>query len=93
MPQMKPYAKAAAYMGLVLVTPVSGWVCFKLGQYIDAHAGTTWVAITGLIIGCAAGMYETYREAMRIEGLTSLTGKSSPDTDDGDDQSGKPDQP
>ena len=74
-PQMTPYAKAAAYMGLALVTPVSGWICYKVGQYLDRQMGTSWAAVVGLIIGCAAGMYETYREGLRIEGLSSLTSK------------------
>jgi hypothetical protein len=72
---MTPYAKAAAYMGLALVTPVSGWVCYKLGQFLDARMGTSWAAVAGLMIGCAAGMYETYREGLRIEGLSSVVSK------------------
>jgi hypothetical protein len=27
------------------------------------------------MVGCAAGMYETYREGLRIEGLSSLVSK------------------
>jgi F0F1-type ATP synthase assembly protein I len=72
---MTPYAKAAAYMGLALVTPVSGWVCYKIGQFLDRQMGTSWAALVGLIIGCAAGMYETYREGLRIEGLSALDSK------------------
>jgi F0F1-type ATP synthase assembly protein I len=72
---MTSYAKAGAYMGLALVTPVSGWICYKIGQFLDRQLGTSWVAVVGLMIGCAAGMYETYREGLRIEGLSSLVSK------------------
>ena len=64
-----PYAKAGAYMGLVFVTPISGWVCYKIGQYLDVSYGTNWMNMAGLMLGCAAGMYETFRQAVRIEGL------------------------
>lgn len=72
---MTSYAKAAAYMGLAFVTPVSGWICYEIGKFGDARWGTSWVAMAGLLVGCAAGMYETYREALRIEGLKSLIPK------------------
>jgi F0F1-type ATP synthase assembly protein I len=72
---MTSYAKAAAYMGLALVTPISGWVCYKIGQFLDRQMGTSWAAVVGLMIGCAAGMYETYREGLRIEGLSGLVPK------------------
>ncbi len=74
MPQMTPYAKAAAYSGLVLVTPISGWICYKLGQFLDQRAGTAWISLAGLLIGCASGMYETYSAAVRIEGLDKPKG-------------------
>ena len=69
MPQMTPYAKAAAYSGLALVTPISGWIGYKVGQILDRHSGTTWVAVAAMMVGCAAGIYETYVAALRIEGM------------------------
>lgn len=90
---MTPYAKGAAYMGLALVTPISGWICYEIGLALDRQMGTSWVSMAGLLIGCAAGMYETYREGLRIEGLKSLVsrppkpeppdGKSPPKTPQG----------
>lgn len=64
-----PYAKAAAYAGLALVTPISGYFFYRLGQWLDGKLGTEWLAIAGLLMGCAGGMYETFRQAVRIEGL------------------------
>lgn len=66
---MSPYAKAAAYMGLAMVTPISGWVCYKIGQWLMVRMETPWLDVIGLIIGCAAGIYETFTQAMKIEGL------------------------
>ncbi len=66
---MSGYAKAGAYTGLAFVTPISGWVCYKIGQWLDQHYATNWLWLAGLIVGCVAGMYETFRQAMRIEGL------------------------
>lgn len=66
---MSPYAKAGAYMGLAMVTPVSGWVCYKIGQWLMIRTGMPWLDLVGMMLGCAAGIYETFRQAMRIEGL------------------------
>jgi F0F1-type ATP synthase assembly protein I len=66
---LSPYAKAGAYAGLAFVTPISGFVCYKIGEWLDRHYGTGYFYLVGLILGCAAGMYETVRQAVRIEGL------------------------
>lgn len=76
---MSPYAKAGAYVGLALVTPISGWICYKLGLWLDQSWGTGYVGLVGLIVGCAAGMYETFRQAMRIEGLDRARGNEGLD--------------
>lgn len=73
--EMSGYAKAAAYAGLAFVTPASGWVCYKLGQFLDQEWGTGYMYLVGLIVGCAAGMYETFRQAVKIEGLDKPRGK------------------
>ena len=62
-------AKAGAYMGLAFITPAAGYVGFLLGQYAASKTGVSWLDTAGLLLGCAAGMYETGREATRIEGL------------------------
>lgn len=66
---LSAYAKAGAYAGLAFVTPISGWVCYKLGQWLDQRYETGYLSLVGLIVGCGAGMYETFRQATRIEGL------------------------
>jgi hypothetical protein len=66
---MTSWGKAGAYMGLAFITPISGYACYVLGQYVDQQYHSKWAAVAGIIIGCAAGMYETVRQAIRIEGL------------------------
>jgi hypothetical protein len=66
---LSPYAKGAAYMGLATVTPIAGWIGHHIGAAIDASSGTHFAALTGLLIGCAAGMYETFCQALKIEGF------------------------
>jgi len=81
MPGMSPYSKAAAYAGLALVTPISGWICYKLGEYLDRQSGADYFALAGLLVGCAAGIYETYRTALHIEGYDK-PGGPPPDSND-----------
>ncbi len=66
---LSAYAKAGAYAGLAFVTPISGFVCYKIGDWLDQRYGTGYLYLVGLILGCVAGMYETFRQAVRIEGL------------------------
>jgi hypothetical protein len=66
---MSSYAKAGAYAGLALVTPISGWICYQIGLWLDQRYGTGWMSTLGLMLGCGLGMYETFKAAVRIEGL------------------------
>lgn len=62
---MSPWAKAGAYMGLAFIVPISGYICYWIGGKVGGHLGE----MIGLLLGLAAGIYEVYREAMRIEGF------------------------
>ncbi len=66
---MTGYAKAGAYMGLAFITPIAGYVGYLAGVWLAPRLGVAWLDTAGLLLGCAAGMYETWRQAMRIEGL------------------------
>lgn len=63
------YSKAGAYMGLALVTPIAGYLGYLGGQWAAGHFGVSWLDTVGLMLGCVAGMYETGKQALRIEGL------------------------
>jgi cadmium resistance protein CadD (predicted permease) len=60
-------AKAGAYMGLVWVLPVSMAALWWIGDYLDGRMGTGYLAYVGLALGFIAGLYETIRQADRIE--------------------------
>ncbi len=60
-------ARAGAYMGLVWVLPVSMGALWWIGDFLDQKWGTSYLAFAGLVIGFAVGLYETIRQANRIE--------------------------
>lgn len=60
-------AKAGAYMGLVWVMPVSMAALWWIGSQLDAKFGTSYLNYVGLGLGFVAGLYETIRQADRIE--------------------------
>lgn len=66
---MTGYAKAGAYMGLAFITPIAGFIGYVVGRWLAPVVGVPWLDIAGMIVGCASGMYEVYRQALRIEGL------------------------
>lgn len=59
--------KAAAYMGLVFVIPAAMFVLWWVGDYADRRIGTSYLSILGLVVGLAVGLWETLRQANRIE--------------------------
>jgi hypothetical protein len=60
---MSPMAKAGAYMGIAFILPISMYV----GHWIGTVIHDKWGGTVGVMLGFAAGLWETYREAMRIE--------------------------
>jgi len=65
---INPWTKAGAYMGLAFVPAISGYAGHWLGTQFDLHYGTKYGELIGMLLGLAAGFYELYRQAMRIEG-------------------------
>jgi F0F1-type ATP synthase assembly protein I len=58
-------AKAAEYSGLALVLPVSTFVGYGIGYWLDQRLGTTWLSILFLILGSVAGFITLIRQIMR----------------------------
>ena len=58
-------AKYAEYTGLALVLPVSTFVGYGIGYYLDKAFGTTWLQIVFLILGSVAGFVALIRRIMR----------------------------
>jgi ATP synthase protein I len=48
-------AKAAEYSSLAMVLPVSTFVGYGIGYWLDKRFGTTWLSILFLILGIVAG--------------------------------------
>jgi F0F1-type ATP synthase assembly protein I len=65
--EAKSWAKAGAYTGLAFILPVAMLACYFLGDWADKKLGTKFLYLIGLIVGFAAGLWETMRQADRIE--------------------------
>ena len=48
-----------------MLLPVSTFVGFAIGYYLDKHFGTTWLKIVFLILGSVAGFVQLIRRIMR----------------------------
>ena len=57
--------RAAEYSGLALVLPVSTFVGYGIGYWLDQRFGTTWLSILFLILGIVAGFVALIRQIMR----------------------------
>ena len=55
----------AEYTGLALVLPVSTFVGYAIGYYLDKAFHTTWLQILFLILGSVAGFVSLIRQIMR----------------------------
>jgi len=58
-------ARAAEYSTLALVLPVSTFVGYIIGYYLDKAFGTEWLRILFLILGSVAGFVQLIRQIMR----------------------------
>ena len=65
--EAKSWAKAGAYTGLAFVLPVAMSVCYYVGEWADGKLGTRFLAVVGIMVGFAAGLWETIRQAGQIE--------------------------
>ena len=61
-------ARAAQYSSLALVLPVSTFVGYAIGYYLDKAFGTTWLRILFLILGSIGGFVQLIRQIMRDTG-------------------------
>jgi F0F1-type ATP synthase assembly protein I len=61
-------ARFAEYSGLALLLPVSTFVGYAMGYYLDKAFGTHWLQIVFLILGSVAGFVQLIRTIMRDSG-------------------------
>jgi F0F1-type ATP synthase assembly protein I len=64
-PGKTPAARYAQYSGLALLLPVSTFVGYLIGCWLDRTFGTTWLRIVFLILGSVAGFAQLIRQIMR----------------------------
>ena len=57
--------KAAQYSSMALVLPVSTFVGYLIGYWLDGRFGTTWLRLVFLILGTVGGFIELIRQIMR----------------------------
>ncbi len=58
-------ARFAEYSGLALLLPLSTFVGYAIGYYLDKYFGTTWLRIVFLILGSVAGFVQLIRQIMQ----------------------------
>jgi hypothetical protein len=61
------WGKFGAYSGLAFVLPITMWLGYMAGQWVDGHYGTKQGANLGLVAGLGIGLYETIRQVSRLE--------------------------
>jgi F0F1-type ATP synthase assembly protein I len=64
-PGKTPAARYAQYSGLALLLPVSTFVGYLIGCWLDRALGTTWLRIVFLILGSVGGFVTLIRQIMR----------------------------
>lgn len=57
--------RAAEYSSLALVLPVSTFVGYLIGYWLDGRFGTEWLRIVFLILGTVGGFIQLIRQIMR----------------------------
>lgn len=67
MPQGKKTTAAAfaEYSSLALLLPVSTFLGYLLGRWLDSLLATHWIYLVGLILGSVAGFVALIRQIMR----------------------------
>jgi F0F1-type ATP synthase assembly protein I len=64
-PGKTPAARYAEYTGLALLLPVSTFLGYLMGYWLDRAFGTTWLRIVFLMLGSVGGFVALIRQIMR----------------------------
>jgi F0F1-type ATP synthase assembly protein I len=57
--------KAAEYSSLALILPISTFLGYLIGYWLDGRFGTTWLRILFLILGSVGGFIQLIRQIMQ----------------------------
>lgn len=69
-------AAAAEYSSLALLLPVSTFVGYLIGYWLDRAFGTHWLYLLFLILGIAGGFTQLIRQIMRDSSDADTAGRS-----------------
>jgi F0F1-type ATP synthase assembly protein I len=67
-PQKTTAARFAEYSTLAMLLPVSTFVGWVIGHYLDQWLGTHWLTVVFLILGSVAGFVQLIRTIMQDSG-------------------------
>lgn len=59
------YRMVGRYVGMATLLPVSGFVGYGIGYYLDRWLGTQFMSLVFLLLGVAAGIISLIRELNR----------------------------
>jgi F0F1-type ATP synthase assembly protein I len=62
---MGDLVKAESMIQLALVLPAACILGGLGGEWLDKHFHTNWIAVTGILLGAAAGFTQIYKTAAR----------------------------
>lgn len=62
---LKDYVKAEQMVQLALAIPIGCVVGWAIGAWLDRHLHTGWIAIAGIVLGAAGGLWQIVTIAAR----------------------------
>ncbi len=68
MPRKTSASRFAEYTGLALLLPISTFVGYGIGYWLDKQFGTSWLKILFLILGSVGGFVQLIRQIMQDSG-------------------------
>jgi F0F1-type ATP synthase assembly protein I len=63
---LQEMVKAESMIQLALAIPAGCVIGWLFGTWLDHHFHQGWIAITGILLGAAAGFLQIYRTASRF---------------------------
>ena len=64
-PRKTTFARFANYSGLAFLLPISTFVGYLIGHWLDKWLGTTWLTVVFIIFGSVAGFVQLIRQIMQ----------------------------
>ena len=62
---LRDYVKAESMVQLALALPAGCLIGWAIGDWLDRHFHTSWIAIAGIVLGAVAGFIQIFTTAAR----------------------------